>query len=380
MFVSVALLGCTSLGSTNEAAETTPAAPARAELEVDSTTTSTRPSTTTTVLVEPGAETDVAILADFVEEKTGLVFLDEPVVDFSSISPETLDLDSSFFASEDTWRLLQVTGLVDPDDDREAAAQARIDQIRGACCPVQMFETEDHPLLTSVVLVHELTHLVDQGRMEEMPFRPGDEVVSLTTAVSEGNAQRVALAYRQELEEAGAAPDRFIVDWSHPDIPDAFLQILEFPYDEGYSFSSGLEAAGGLDQVDESFRRPPVSSKQILDVEAYLEAEWPTPVRPPEASTGEPVQQGVVGAFVLKLILERAVSDSAALDLAKQWSGDAYTVSVGDAGQCLAVDMVMDSPAAREALESAVSTIGFETTVLEPDALQLRRCLALDNR
>ncbi len=352
-----------------------PAAPERSLAPIGS---NDRPSTSVAVAVEPEAETDIATLAQYVETQTGLTFVDEPVVDYSSTDPGSLELDAAFFADAEMWRLLTVVGVIEPGADRLLAAQARIDQIRGACCPVQLFETDDHPLLTSVVVVHELTHLVDQERLSQMPFRPGDEVVGFATAVSEGNAQRVASAYRRTLEDAGAPAERFAVDWSHPDVPDAFLQILEFPYDEGYTFSSGLEAVGGLDLVDESFRRPPVSSKQILDVDAYIAAEWPTPVRPPDDGEGELLQRGVVGAFVLKLMLERSMAADDALEVATQWSGDAYTIYNRDGETCLDSDLVMESDSSAEQVRLAVVDLGFEASRTARGSLRMSRCVSAD--
>ncbi len=331
-------------------------------------------STSIATLAEPEAETNVDVLADFVERRTGLLFSAPPVIDYSAPDPSELNLDADFFADEEMWRLLTVFGLITPQADRIAAAQARIEQIRGACCPVQLYDTDDHPLLTSVVAVHELTHLVDEGRMEQMPFGPEDEVVGLARAVSEGNAQRVALDYQQLLEDIGAAPDRFVVGWSHPDIPDAFLQILEFPYEEGYLFSAQLEEIGGLDQVAESFRRPPLSSKQILDVDSYLSAERPTPVRPPDSGQGEPIQRGVVGAFLLKLLLEQTMSASAAVDLATQWSGDSYTVFDGEGDTCVVVDMVMESVEATEQLRRVAPDLDLDAATGENGSLRLSRC------
>lgn len=306
------------------------------------TSTSAPADTTTTSLAEPTPETDIEVLADYVEEATGRTFDGEPDVNFVPDGPDDLELGDGFFNNERMWDLLILLGLIEPGDDMNAAAQARLDQVRGFCCPVTMFQTDDHPLLTSVVVIHELTHLIDLDLLAEMPFEPGDEPVNLTAAVSEGNAQRVALAYQDELQDDGARSDRFTVDWSHPDIPEAFLQILEFPYQEGGRFSTALEEVGGLELVDQSFRRPPLSSKQVLDVDAYVDGERPVPVQVP-LDVPDALHTGVIGAFVLKLLLEQHVPNGDALVLARKWAGDAYVIHRSQSDLCLAATVAMES-------------------------------------
>jgi hypothetical protein len=226
------------------------------------------------------------------------------------------------------------------------------------------------------VVVHELTHLIDEQRSLRRGTR-SDEPLRFDSVVLEGNAQRVALRYRAELEAAGARPSRFALDWADPRIPPAVLEVFELPYEEGAAFSAALSDRGGLALVEESFRRPPISSEQVLDVDAYLEDEQPVTVEPPSLPPGaEATATGTIGSFVLRLLVEQTLDVDAAHDLVTRWTGDRYVLYERAGRSCLVAAVVMDDAAAAAELVEAVRGAGVGATV-DPDApaeLTVRRC------
>ncbi|MEO1059868.1 MAG: hypothetical protein AAFZ07_00515 [Actinomycetota bacterium] len=338
------------------------------------------PSTTTTVappttIAEPVAETDIEVLAAYVEQRSGLTFDEPPEIAFGTVASDELDIDPGLFVDERLWNLFVPLGLVGPDDDRIAAGQARLDQVRGVCCPVVLFETDDHPLLTSVVVVHELTHLLDRQRPLDRRIDT-DEDVRFDSIVLEGNAQRVAFDYRDELVAAGALPSRFVFDWAEPRIPDAVLQVLELPYEEGATLSEQLYERGGLPLVEQAFVRPPTTTEQVLDVDAYLDDEQPVEVQLPEPVGVEVTATGTMGAFVLRLLVEQVLDDAAAHDLVTAWGGDRYALFEQGGRPCVVGTVVMDDGGSATDLRDALRGVGVGATIdaETPTAVTVRRC------
>lgn len=382
--VAMVAVGCSSSGQESAADPTRP----RSTTAATSAPTTTAPTTTTarattstttaptTVVAEPVAETDVAVLAAFVEAQSGLEFGVVPEIEDATVARDDLGVDPGFFVEERVWNLFEPLGLVEPGDDRIAAGQARLDQVRGVCCPVLLFETDDHPLLESVVVVHELTHLIDRQRPFDREVE-SPEPFRFTTIVSEGNAQRVAFAYQAELEAAGALASRFELDWSDPRIPPAVLEVLELPYEEGAIFNAALFERGGLPLVEETFLRPPISTEQVLDPEAYVTDEQPLPVEAPALPGGvESTTGGTIGSFVLRLLAERTLDSTAAHELAISWAGDRYVLFERAGRRCVAATIVMDDVDAADALVDALRGAGVGAVVDrdDPTALTARRC------
>ena len=359
---------------------TTTTAPTTTTTTAPTTTTTTAPTTTTTTLApEPEAETDIGVLAAFVEERSGLVFEELPEITEATISRDEIGVDPGFFVDERLWNLFVPLRLVGPDDDRLAAGQARLDQVRGVCCPVLMFENDDHPLLRSMVVVHELTHLIDRQR--SLVRGPNsDEPLRFDVAVLEGNAQRVAFDYRAELIARGAHPSRFDFDWADPRIPAAVLEVLEFPYEEGAVLSAALAERGGIELAVQAFDRLPVSSEQVLDVDAYLDDERPLEVAAPEPPrTAEITDAGTMGAFVLRLLAARTLDPEAAHDLAVSWAGDRYVLYERTGRSCLVATVVLDDAEAAATFVEVARGSGLGAVAAEPgtpERITLRGCAA----
>ena len=262
-------------------------------------TTTTVATTTTTIATtttkpEPEAETDPEVLAQFVSEHNGEYRLDQADLTITThrVGENKAGFPAEVFVDPDAWTVFTALGLVSPDADPDAVGQHRINTIRGMCCPVAMWDNDDHPLLRSVVVVHELTHLADTDRLyfdalDEEQFAALDrEQVNLLAVPTEGNASRVHGLYQRELEANGARPERFAVDWGGPEVPEVMVRVWQFAYVEGQAFMQALADEGGAAAVDEAFDRPPISSEQVYDVEAYLNKEVPLDVPSPEVPAG----------------------------------------------------------------------------------------------
>ena len=360
-------------------------------------TTTTTVATTTTTKPEPEAETDPEVLAAFVSEHNGDYRLDDADLTITNRGPgeNKSGFPAEAFVDPDAWTVFTVLGLIRSDADPETVGQHRINTIRGMCCPVAMWDNSDHPLLRSVVVVHELTHLADTDRLysdglNEEQFAALDrEQVSLLAVPSEGNASRVHGLYQSELEANGARPERFEVDWGGPGVPEVMVRVWQFAYVEGQAFMQALADQGGAAAVDEAFNRPPISSEQVYDVEAYLNQEAPVDVSAPDPPAGADVlnPRATLGSFVIHILAEQSLPAAEARTLATSWAGDAATVYELAGQRCIAATVIMDdeSSASRlvDALTAAtVDSAIVDSVVIDSDfgrgaAVELSRCISL---
>ncbi|MDY7101892.1 MAG: hypothetical protein S0880_11955 [Actinomycetota bacterium] len=100
-------------------------------------------------------------LLTFIEDQVGRTF--EADVSAEILGRDALvdEVPAGTFVPEPLWDVLWSLGLVDgDDDDRLAADTVRREDLRGGCCPVRVRTTGD-PAFDEIVLVHELTHLLD---------------------------------------------------------------------------------------------------------------------------------------------------------------------------------------------------------------------------
>lgn len=258
------------------------------------------------------------------------------------------------FVAESTWEVLTALGLVDADDDRASAEAVRIDQLRGVCCPVTVIDTGD-AAFTEIVVAHELTHLLDAEIVAPGVAMP--ELVDPVRALLEGNAHRVAFAYADVLAAEGASvpdPPAVFPPGVDPRLPPAVRELLEFPYDEGLAFARELVELGGTDAIDAAFASPPLSSAQVLNLDAYLAGEAAEVVPPPEVTDGDPGASGTLGAFVLRLLLAEELPGDEADELSLAWAGDAYRLSDGPSGACIDLRLSLENETAAGEVADAI--------------------------
>jgi hypothetical protein len=125
--------------------------------------------------------------------------------------------------------------------------------------------------------------------------------------------------FTESLAAASPAPS--------PDLPPFLIEILAFPYRYGTPFVAALYSRGGWPAVDAAFKRPPVSSEQILHPERYAEpADAPERLErallPGRIDGMEQVHQMVLGEFVTRLALQPRAGEERAASAAAGWDGD----------------------------------------------------------
>lgn len=232
------------------------------------------------------------------------------------------------------------------------------------------------PLLRST-LVHELTHALDDQHLDldrpELDDLP-DESGFAFSALTEGSAERVEEAYRATMsdEDLRAAEAEEAEIGAGIDV-DAFPPILlleqRFVYVDGAAFVDALHADGGNRRINQAFRRPPTTSEQILEPEAWLDGEVPAPVAAPEAD-GDVLEERVVGQFTLHLLTGLAEPQGT---VQPEWAGDNSVLWADGDRFCLRAAVDGDVDGFEEGLAPWADSVGGELTV-EGDQLILTAC------
>jgi hypothetical protein len=145
---------------------------------------------------------------------------------------------------------------------------------------------------------------------------------------------------------------------------------LLFPYVGGLGLVAEARRLHPWSKVDEMYKRPPVSTEQVLHPAKYFANELPAPVRPaplPSLKGWKPVYTNVLGELLFSVLFrQHGVDARAAGEAAAGWGGDRYVVYAppGDAGSgtsdLVLVDLsTWDSEAeAVEAFEAGAAVLG----------------------
>jgi uncharacterized protein YceK len=210
------------------------------------------------------------------------------------------------------------------------------------------------------VLSHELTHALDDqwfGLLRPKLRQDNQEKELAFTALSEGDAERTRMAYEATMTKADqkvAQREEGGGQAAPPHVPQTVLVLIAFPYIAGPPFVKALVAHNGTHAVDAAFRRPPVSSEQLLDVGTYFTHDEPKHVATPR-SDGVRVDHSDLGFIGLFLVLQHHVGADLAHRAVAGWGGDQYaTWRAGDHRWCLRDTVVMDYPAAAQLLDQAL--------------------------
>lgn len=286
----------------------------------------------------------VPVLAGFAEQARGLRFTKPPVVrvapaaTVATVGTETTPADRSA-----TERALGLTGPAAP------AAPVAAYSSKQRAVFLRQGQTVDP--YARVVLVHELTRaLLDQNfdvaRLAREAAADPDRARALSALV-EGDATRVELAYLGTLPAADQAAVKARRPYSPT--PTSYGQLASsFPATVGRDFAAALAEQGGNPAVDAAFRRPPVSTAQVIDPKAYRAGAEPLGVRPPPGS-GQRVDAGTLGQFGLAALVTggRRVLNAGA---AGRWLGDSYGTFRSGQGLCTYANVVLADSASREQL------------------------------
>jgi len=286
----------------------------------------------------------VPVLTGFVEQARGLRFTRPPSVQvapaatIASAGAETTPADRTA-----TERALGFTGSSGP-----AAAAAAYSYKQHALL-LRQGQTVD--AYARVVLVHELTRALqdqnfDVATLTRAAAADPDGARALSALV-EGDATRVELAYLATLPAADQAAAK--ARRAYSPTPVSYGQLAaSFPATVGRDFAAALAEQGGNRAVDAAFRRPPVSTAQVVDPKAYQAGAEPLGVRPPPGS-GQRVDAGTLGQFGLAALVTggRRVLNAGA---AGRWLGDSYGTFRSGQGLCTYANVVLADSASREQL------------------------------
>ncbi len=299
-------------------------------------------------------------LVAFVEQSRGLKFTKPPKVELltdDKFEARLREGEESDPAAEAAFLgVFRALGLVTGEVDLGAVSDNAASDIVGFYDPgakvLYARGTAPTPYVKSV-LVHELTHALDDQHFGLDRPNLDDEASPAFDALVEGSAMTVEKRWHdsrppdeQEAIDAeeGSGPDTE---------PDVFMQLLAFPYQVGPRLVQALLAAGGQARLDEAFRTPPVSTEQAIHADRFLSGDAVKPL-PLPAADGPVVDEGTLGEMGLVLLLDSALDRSVALKAAAGWGGDHYVAWTSGTKTCVRFSVVMDTAQDLSELASAL--------------------------
>jgi hypothetical protein len=209
------------------------------------------------------------------------------------------------------------------------------------------------------VLSHELTHaLTDQWFGIDRPQIDKDtqeKDLAFTTLI-EGDAERTRMAFEATLSSADkAAAQKEEGAGGVPKVPQIVLELIGMPYAIGPQFVDGLVLHGGLAELNRAYRKPPVSSEQLLNINAYVDNDLPKPVAKPRAD-GKVLDASDLGEIGLILMLSGRLDQQTAVQASRGWGGDEYVSWKSGSHYCLRDSIVMDNSQATARLQDALTS------------------------
>jgi hypothetical protein len=233
--------------------------------------------------------------------------------------------------------------------------------------------------LEEIVLVHELTHALQDQAFDLQHFLQDDPLsdeATARTALVEGDASLVMFDFfNGENGEKAAKP----AVTPEADVPGAkemaaaprwLRDTLEFGYLEGYLFCLSVRQKGGQKLLDSAFSQdPPRSSEQIFHPEKWhtrrddpIVLPWPDLAR--ELSGGRKVAEGQLGELGIGILLREITGDRQASETAAAgWGGDRFAVYEKDGRRLLAWLTEWDSEADAKELREAARRLGRSWSV-----------------
>jgi len=211
----------------------------------------------------------------------------------------------------------------------------------------RMFITDWTPSATrEPALVHELGHaLADQNVNLEKFIKQGrssDDGSLARLAVMEGQAQWLMTEYLARkagqslatspalLETMARAAESGAAEYPVFGSEPLYLrQTLVFPYSQGLLFQNAVYERMKQKAFQEVFRRPPVSTQQILHPDTYFSGLQPAqPELPqfPEARGYKRIAEGTVGELDHAILLEQYAGREESKAVSPHWRGGAYAL------------------------------------------------------
>jgi hypothetical protein len=104
-------------------------------------------------------------------------------------------------------------------------------------------------------------------------------------------------------------------------------QTLVFPYTKGMQFQNSLVERDGKQAFAEPFRRPPVSTQQIMHPEKYVSGEKPASPQLPDPQLPHSYKGlvgGSMGELEHQILLEQYAGKEQAHEIAPHWRGATF--------------------------------------------------------
>lgn len=254
--------------------------------------------------------------------------------------------------------VLTILGLLPPEADLAATLAVSDEKTVGFYDPAKKELVTGNELTPFVrrVLVHELTHALDDQHFGIGREIPGDEAAAAFQALTEGSAVRVERLYvsslpKAEQQQIEGEEERIR---AATQIPPAVEQLLGLPYVFGPPFVETLLNVGG-ERLDQAFSSPPTTTEQLLDPARYLSGDAPQQVGSPRTE-GAVIDEGELGQVLLRLLLETKLERAVAEEAATGWDGDRYaTWRSPDGRTCMRAQFAVDTPEDARQLEAALA-------------------------
>jgi hypothetical protein len=177
--------------------------------------------------------------------------------------------------------------------------------------------------LDRVTLAHELTHVLQDQNFDLTKFplkvKDDDDLALATSALVEGDATVLMTQYYGQHLDAGNVLGDLLGGVLGQDTakfqaaPPYLREMMLFPYQEGAEFAMAVYLSGGNEALNEAFRHPPTSTKQILHPEKFLHNR-----RDPEA-----IELKKIDAKDWQMIGNNVLGAERA---AQGWNGDRYHI------------------------------------------------------
>ena len=130
------------------------------------------------------------------------------------------------------------------------------------------------------------------------------------------------------------------------------FDLISAPYVIGEPFVDAVLDDGGREALVAAFADPPTTTEQVLDPARYLDREpaiaVPTPTVP-----GEPVEEGMIGQLLVRLVLADELSRDEARVAAEGWGGDVAVAWRDGDRACVTATLVGDDVRETEEMRQA---------------------------
>ena len=254
-----------------------------------------------------------------------------------------MDQDVPTHVAEGTERLLLGLGVVPLAFDYRASLLTLLGaQLAGVYDPkdeVMLLASDLELEELRATLAHELVHALQDQHYDlgsRLEYREGEaDAQSALHALAEGDATSAMadqmLAERgmtalglsdaelyQQLRSSMESAD------GTEAVPRVIKQAIIAPYADGIALVHWARRRGGWAEVDRLWRRPLVSTEQLLHPDKLLVGEQPEQVPVPTADSAamQLTYQDVMGELSVRLVFEQWMEGAAASRAAADWSGD----------------------------------------------------------